>query len=668
MRLALNRWLQTPTLRYWIIPTALTLLALGLGVVQLDNMGLFGDEYNSLLEFTAPGYHPHSVPFFVLLRGWRALGTDSIEWLRLLSALFAAALVPIIYALGWEITGDWRGGGGAAVLATFSAWRVEEGQEIRFYTYFMLMAALLLLGLLRARRTRHWLDILLVSVGAVLTATAHLLGSLFVLAALGFGLPWARLRNRWLVLGALGLGVVALTLLPSLIPADLSRAAYTTLAPLQGPARGDYPGPRGASAGTLLKPFYAGYIYLVGTSLYPLDIWVSLAAVGITVAACLLGLWALRHQREVVVLLVAWGVVPMGLLFWALDSLAPAEFVSPGAHHVAPAVFVFWLAAGALALHPQRRWLWGLACLASLVGLGYYYWGDWSLNGRKDVDMHATMLQAQAAGCAPGAQLLVDGRMRVPAVVYFGRSCLIRQAHALLEVAPTLTTTQVGFVYQTITSDTPQVIPVVQAELARQNYIIQQRWAYGLAVVETYRQAASPILADGQLALPWSVPPLGFNSLRLPLTSTVLPHTAIMGAVIMRPTAQTTWTVTLPTAQKYSGLTLTSSTFQATSAAVGTVMVELTNGEVLTLPVTLNQHTADWAAAGCEQCTVALSWRKQLDKLGRSAYPGAWADFMAQGFAYTWQWPQPATVRAVHFALAPAQAGQWWVWQVVPRP
>ncbi|MBC8075366.1 MAG: hypothetical protein H7Y32_04765, partial [Chloroflexales bacterium] len=81
--------------------------------MRLGNTGFFGDEYNSLREFAASGLQPHSPVFFALMRAWGAVGGRDIVWLRLLTALLAALVVPTLYVLGRELGGGRAAGLGA---------------------------------------------------------------------------------------------------------------------------------------------------------------------------------------------------------------------------------------------------------------------------------------------------------------------------------------------------------------------------------------------------------------------------------------------------------------------------------------------------------------------------------------------------------------------------
>lgn len=653
-----------------LLPLLLGLVALALGSVNLGRWGLFGDEYNSLEELTRPGLQPHSSVFFFLLHIWAAIGGQSAEWLRLLSVFCAAGAAIAVYFAALEGSRSTSAALGAGLVAATSAWRVEEGQEVRFYAYFILCGALFLWSLLRAVRRPTRLNVSLLVVFSLAAITAHLLGVLFVATGLIFGQRFLRVRTRWLLLLGLCGVCVLVGAFPSAIPGRLLQFGYQSILPLESRLnRPDqvYIGPRGPSWGTALKPAYSAYTYLVGTSLYPLDLGLSIPVVLTLGVAALLGLWHLRHQRELVLLLVAWAVLPAILVFVTFDSLAPAGYTAAAARHVAPIAVGLWVAIGALA--DSRRWrvLFLAALIANGVGLLAYYTSDWSLSSRKDFDVLSAVRRVREAGCSGQAALVADGRMYGVANAYLAGLCDIREIHGFLQSGPAQAPAQLTLFYSSETSDTARVVPELQVLLTARGYGIRNRWQDGPAVVEQYMQEAPLLLQDGQLPLPWSVPPLPFGSLRLPIASAARPGTAIFGAVVMQSEPTGEWSVSLAPGLSASGLTLTSSVFELQGNLAGTIEVVSQGHVVMSHEVLAGQQTAEWDSDTCMDCRVAFTWHKRLDTLGRSAYPGAWADFTARGFAWDWDWGETRTITEIRFRVPNDYAGEWWIWQVVPH-
>ncbi len=78
--------------------------------------------------------------YFLLMRGWIHLG-QSEAWLRLPSALFGIASIPLIFVVARKFMGPrppWR----AAALLTFSPTHVSYSQEARSYTLTILLVLL----------------------------------------------------------------------------------------------------------------------------------------------------------------------------------------------------------------------------------------------------------------------------------------------------------------------------------------------------------------------------------------------------------------------------------------------------------------------------------------------------------------------------------------------
>ncbi len=85
--------------------------------------------------------------YYLLVRLWINFG-DGEAWLRLLSAIFAIASIPVIYAIGTRISGK-SSGLAAAVLLSLNAAHVAYAQEARSYALLMFLCLLSLFFFLR---------------------------------------------------------------------------------------------------------------------------------------------------------------------------------------------------------------------------------------------------------------------------------------------------------------------------------------------------------------------------------------------------------------------------------------------------------------------------------------------------------------------------------------
>ncbi len=90
----------------------------------------------------------HPPLFYLLLHYWVALNGDMPYSVRLLSAIFGAGTIPIIYLIGKRISGSVVGVA-AAVFLAFSPFNVYYAQEARMYTFLMFNAAMAIYALVR---------------------------------------------------------------------------------------------------------------------------------------------------------------------------------------------------------------------------------------------------------------------------------------------------------------------------------------------------------------------------------------------------------------------------------------------------------------------------------------------------------------------------------------
>ncbi len=90
----------------------------------------------------------HPPLYYLLLHYWIALNGDTPYYVRLLSALFGAGTIPIIYWIGKRISGAMMGVA-AAVLLAFSLFNIFYAQETRMYTLLTFNAAAAIYALVR---------------------------------------------------------------------------------------------------------------------------------------------------------------------------------------------------------------------------------------------------------------------------------------------------------------------------------------------------------------------------------------------------------------------------------------------------------------------------------------------------------------------------------------
>jgi mannosyltransferase len=205
-----------------LLPIALpAFVLLVLALYRLTEKSLWFDEVFSVqmaqsgflqLARTAAGGEANMVLYYSILKVWLFLG-DGDAWVRLLSALFAVATVPVMFLLGRAIAGRAVGAVSAALFA-LSGFVVQYAQEARSYSLTMLLVSVALLAAVLAIREgsrRAW--VLLVA-SSVLALHAHFFAGFTVLAiALGVMVASRQPGERAAPLRAfIAIGVLALPL------------------------------------------------------------------------------------------------------------------------------------------------------------------------------------------------------------------------------------------------------------------------------------------------------------------------------------------------------------------------------------------------------------------------------------------------------------------------
>ena len=140
----------------WLV-LVITLIGVWLRVFLLAKNGLWLDEAFSLwmanhsvvemLQWTVK-IDQHPPLYYLLLHFWIARYGDSPFYVRLLSVLFGAGTIPIIYLIGKRMSGVMMGLAAAMFLA-FSVFNIYFAQETRMYTLLTFNAAVAIYALVR---------------------------------------------------------------------------------------------------------------------------------------------------------------------------------------------------------------------------------------------------------------------------------------------------------------------------------------------------------------------------------------------------------------------------------------------------------------------------------------------------------------------------------------
>ncbi len=386
----------------------------GLRLLHLGAKGLWLDEPATVAIARLPwaqfrhiwwyGEASYQGAYFLLMRGWLHLG-QSEAWIRLPSAMFAIASIPLIYLVARKLAGESAALASAALLA-FSPTHVYYSQEARGYPMAILLvlaSAWFFVRAVEANRERDWL---LWTLCGALAFYTHFFACLALLAQ-GCSLIVLRKPERWRRMFVHGCLLLALTA-PGLTFV-LRVPAHTTSFPWM---------PQATPKQVLhLALFFGG----AGEKLIlSAVLWM----------AALTAIWRDRKDGPEIfwrgALLVSWAFLPV--LLMALISLYNPVFVQRYMIFCLPATIML-AGRGMIALpkHHLGYWLVLALCVSSIVNIFMGYRKpreDWR-------DATAAVLAAAQPGDAvlvypnfarPGFDYYYDlHRSGAPAVHVFGR-------------------------------------------------------------------------------------------------------------------------------------------------------------------------------------------------------------------------------------------------------
>ncbi|MCJ7811131.1 MAG: glycosyltransferase family 39 protein [Dehalococcoidia bacterium] len=339
----------------WVGVAILTGAALLLRLYRLGSQGLWFDKAYTLFIARIPaveawralvvdGVHPPL--FYALQKAALALGQSEFA-LRLPSAVFGAAAVPLVYILGRRWAG-WGTGALAALLLALSPFHLWTSQDARMYS---LLAALTLAcmltfdGVLRRPGLATGAAFVALSALAYLTHYFALMLPLVQLVYLAAKLrTWPRLLRLWT-------GLQFLAGLPL-----LGWVYALSLRDMQIFGIGWIPVPHPTDLIETLLNFTVGYTA-------PLRLWQWLG-LGICMVFLILGLRSRWGVPSAKLLVALWAFLPMVLTF--LLSLRRPVYIDRFLILSAPALLIL-IAAGVASLR-ERYALVSAALLVALLG------------------------------------------------------------------------------------------------------------------------------------------------------------------------------------------------------------------------------------------------------------------------------------------------------------
>lgn len=180
------------------------LIATGLRLYQLDAESIWLDEAVSitmaeeswwylLVEF--PGQDPHPPLHYLLLKAWVTIAGNSEFSVRLLSAIFAIATVPLLYYLGRSLI-DRFTGGVAALFFAIAPFQIWYAQEARMYSLFVMLtvASFLSLVLLTEHYSRNRAALYIIVTSLLVYSHVYALFIVFT-QAIFIGWRWLRFQD-----------------------------------------------------------------------------------------------------------------------------------------------------------------------------------------------------------------------------------------------------------------------------------------------------------------------------------------------------------------------------------------------------------------------------------------------------------------------------------------
>ncbi len=202
----------------WALPAIATLVFGIFRLPELTRSPLWFDELFSMGVAGLPAAdalrrivadHTNPPLFYLLLKGWMALGGESDHWVRLLPCLLAMLLGAALVWLAREVRVGARAGMLAVALAACSPLSVDLANEVRGYSLLALLACLSLAATLhdRSRPTRETFALMtIINIALVHT---HYFGWLTIGAeCIAAAYAW-RGAQAWRVLRSAGLTLLA---------------------------------------------------------------------------------------------------------------------------------------------------------------------------------------------------------------------------------------------------------------------------------------------------------------------------------------------------------------------------------------------------------------------------------------------------------------------------
>jgi Dolichyl-phosphate-mannose-protein mannosyltransferase len=617
---------------------SLVALATILRVYAISTYPLAGDEYGSIAEAKSVGLNWNSIIYSGLMHFWIRFGSSEV-WLRVPAAIFGAATVAIIFKIG-ERLGGWRTGVVAGLLAATSPFNIYHSQEVRFYSLFMLAAAIFMLA------TVHYVDeqktprsraVVLLS-GLVLLFS-HFLGALALYAQGAATLVAGKSRwskgARLMVLFGLPILASALLLVPVVnqklwylyqVYGNAPNSSALVVTPI--------------SVMNLVKAAFAGFVFVFGYHVYPLRLVLVIIGAGLSAFLLLAGARKLSKERQ-------WRVLPFAYLlallvvYFMLDPIGGRVASGVAPRHIAfvwPA-FVLLIAVGLSSLRTRvfQILLVALLCINGL-SIAAAWQRDWSYGIETNYRAAADYTSRSAY---KDTVVLHDGRSQAAIDYYFPKdiprfgmwryietgdvSDLLRYQRMIFVTDDWELERRRGFERLLRTLSDNYEIADGRVDYPLFEYVLQRKNPTGYS---TRRE-------NDQLVQPLSIYGLEFQDLRLPVSVKVKDVALYVIGALGLPDSESQNVVTIPLAAPHRSnkLILLTNVVGASGLQPGEEIADVAlkdaTGKDLTLALHFGRETESWDKQCVGPCETALQWHKRMAMVGQNGYAGALRDFQA---------------------------------------
>jgi len=418
----------------------------------------------------------------------------------------------------------------------------------------------------------------------------------------------------------------------------------------------DYAGARGLSLVQFVKIPVAAYVFLLGYDVYPLTWIIVIPAFILAGVGLIAGIWELRRDVGLIVLLAYLLVIPF--VYLVFDSLAPPYTETASPRHVSAA----WPALIALIIVglSRNRFLILLFLSLQLIFFGYRLAGNWSYLIRP-IDWPSIAEQFDAD------LIIHDGRASDPINVYFESTT----PHQRLWKAEKWDSAE-NILLVTNHFATPEIEEVVSSidELQSTHVAVDLDYKYPAFVYTLVRRDLATMMGD-QFSIPMIPFGVEFADLDLPLEIRVNGGELKVGGSYPVPSYLGDKTLTLPlsSAAPVEELILVSNLFAGESLTrdeqVAAITIVAEDGSRQTVPLRLGENVERWdrTCSTKSECQTVHQWHKRIAFVGQRSYPGAYRDFQAGLHAAKFTLPSPKLIERFEVEYT-ADSGQLHIWGV----